>query len=316
MTSAQQHTHQEQGFLSHLFELRDRLIRIVIAVGVVFLCLIPFAQDIYEFVAAPLTRYVPELIAITIIGPFLVPYKLALLLAFVLALPYVLYQVWGFVAPGLYQHEKHLAAPVIISSVLLFYLGMAFVYFAVLPMVFSIIPGFAPNLVDVKPDLGEYLDFVILMFMAFGLGFEMPVATVLLISSGVMTREDLAQKRPYVIVIAFIVGMLLTPPDVISQIMLAVPMWLLFELGLIASDLFGKLLDKSAQEREQREQAEYGTGNAVTTAASVSAGEDIEEPLAWEDEYYSFKEVVDSSSSDEAAESVVKDEKNDGKNNG
>lgn len=290
MSKSQSSKDQEQGFLGHLYELRDRLLRIVLAVGIIFLCLVPFAQSIYEFTAAPLTRHVPELIAITVIGPFLVPYKLALLLAFVLALPFVLYQIWGFVAPGLYQHEKRLAMPVILSSVLLFYLGMAFVYFVVLPMVFSVIPQFAPNLVDVKPDLGEYLDFVMLMFIAFGLGFEVPVATVLLINSGVVTREDLAKKRPYVIVVAFIVGMLMTPPDVISQVLLAVPVWLLFELGLVASGLFGKLIRQSQAERDAMDDPEY---QATAPHASTQAGDATEELDAELDQAIAEQDALD-----------------------
>ena len=290
---------QEQGFLSHLVELRDCLLRIVLAVGIVFLVLMPFAQKLYALLAAPLTRYIPEQISTGIVNTFLVPYKLALLLAFVLALPYVLYQLWRFVAPGLYQHEKRLAIPMLVSAVLLFYLGMAFAYFIVLPMMFSVLPAFAPTNVTVMPDIADYLDFVMMMFLAFGFCFEMPIATILLINSGMVAREDLVKSRPYVIVAAFVVGMLLTPPDVLSQVMLAIPMWFLFEVGLVASKFFDKRIKESAVQKQEMEAAdraaqdtEYAAERASsTTAASLRAGDDVESPLAWEDERYSFRET-------------------------
>lgn len=277
---------EEFGFLQHLLELRDRLLRIVIAIGIVFLILMPFAQDLYNLLSDPLVRHLPEgqkLIAVGVASPFFIPYKLTMMVAFVVALPYVLYQVWGFVAPGLYQHEKRLVTPLLISSVSLFYCGMAFAYFLVLPMMFSILPGFAPTNVNVTPDITEYLDFVMMMFMAFGIGFEMPVATVLLISTEITTREDLEKSRPYVIVGAFIFGMLLTPPDVLSQIMLAIPMWLLFELGLLASRLFAKQVKQAQAEKAAVEALEYGrhrsvpTKHAATTAAAASAAATAQE---------------------------------------
>ena len=229
---------KEMGFLSHLVELRNRLLRIVIAIGIVFAGLFPFANQIYTFLSGPLLRQLPEgssMIAIDVASPFLAPFKLVLILSVVLALPYLLHQAWSFVAPGLYRHEKRLAAPVLVSSVLLFYLGMAFAYFVVFPLVFGFFTSIAPQGVEVMTDINRYLDFVITMFLAFGIAFEVPVATLLLIVAGVTTADALAKMRPYIVVAAFVIGMLLTPPDVVSQIMLAVPMWLLFELGLIAS---------------------------------------------------------------------------------
>ncbi|MGK0272517.1 MAG: sec-independent protein translocase protein TatC, partial [Cocleimonas sp.] len=226
------------GILSHLIEMRDRLLRAVILIGVAFVCLFPFAKNIYNWLAAPLVDQGQEMLIIGPVAPFLIPMKLTLMVAFLIALPYLFYQLWSFVAPGLYKHEKRLIYPLIASSIFLFYLGIAFVYYLLLPMMFKIIPQFAPEVATFSPDIAQYLDFTIMMFMAFGLGFEMPIATILLISTGMTTAEELKKKRPYVIVGAFIMGMLLTPPDVISQIMLAIPMWLLFELGLIFSKFF------------------------------------------------------------------------------
>ncbi|AFL73876.1 twin-arginine translocase subunit TatC [Thiocystis violascens] len=230
----------EQPFISHLAELRDRLIRMLIAIGVVILLLFPFANDIYTYIAGPLIAQLPEgntMIATQVISPFLTPFKLALVAAVFLAMPYLLYQLWAFVAPGLYQHEQRLAIPLLVSSILLFYLGMAFAYYVVFPLVFAFMAGTTPEGVAMMTDIAAYLDFVLALFFAFGLAFEIPVATILLVAVGAVTPETLVQKRPYVIVGAFIIGMLLTPPDVISQTMLALPMWLLFELGIIFSRL-------------------------------------------------------------------------------
>lgn len=295
---------EELGFLQHLLELRDRLLRMVLAIGIVFLILMPFAQDLYNLLSDPLVRHLPEgqkLIAVGVASPFFIPYKLTMMVAFVLALPYVLYQVWGFIAPGLYQHEKKIVTPLLLSSVALFYVGMAFAYFLVLPMMFSILPGFAPSNVDVTPDIAEYLDFVMMMFMAFGIGFEMPVATILLITTGITSREALEQSRPYVIVVAFIVGMFLTPPDVLSQVMLAVPMWLLFEMGLLASRLFDQHVKKAEAEREAHEKLEYQrdikplAAPATTAAATAAAGAAA---ATWEDSQYTYEETVDVQSTD------------------
>ncbi len=228
----------EQPFISHLVELRDRMIRMLIAVGLVVLALFPFANDIYSYVAAPLLAQLPAgatMIATQVASPFLAPFKLALVLAVFVAMPYLLYQLWAFVAPGLYQHEKRLAVPLLVSSILLFYVGMAFAYYLVFPLVFAFMSGTTPEGVAMMTDISSYLDFVLTLFFAFGVAFEIPIATILLVAIGVVTPEDLAGKRPYVIVGAFVVGMFLTPPDMFSQTLLAVPMWMLFELGVLFS---------------------------------------------------------------------------------
>ncbi|MCG6942415.1 MAG: twin-arginine translocase subunit TatC [Thiohalocapsa sp.] len=233
----------EQPFMSHLVELRDRLLRMVIAIVVVFLVLFPFANDIYTFVAEPIRAQLPpgsQLIATQVASPFLTPFKLALVVAVFVAMPYLLYQFWAFVAPGLYTHEKRLAVPLLASSIVLFYLGMVFAYFVVFPLVFAFFASVTPEGVAQMPDIAFYLEFVLKLFFAFGVAFEIPIATILLVAVGATTPEALAQKRPYVIVGVFVVGMLLTPPDVISQTMLAIPMWLLFEAGVFFSRWFQK----------------------------------------------------------------------------
>lgn len=231
---------QEPGFIAHLTELRNRLLKIVAAVIVVMLALLPFGNKLYTLLADPLLKHLPEgssMIAIDVAAPFFIPFKLVMMLAVFATVPYILYHVWAFVAPGLYRKEKRLAFPLLVSSILLFYLGVAFAYFLVFPVVFAFIIGMAPEGVAVMTDIGRYLDFVIALFFAFGAAFEIPVATVLLVAVGITTPRALAEKRPYVIVGAFVVGMLLTPPDVISQTLLAIPMWLLYELGIVASKL-------------------------------------------------------------------------------
>lgn len=228
----------EQPFISHLIEMRDRLIRMVIAIVLVFLILFPFANDIYGFVSAPIIAKLPDgasMIATQVASPFLTPFKLALVSAIFVAMPYLLYQLWAFVAPGLYQHEKRLAIPLLISSILLFYLGMLFAYFVVFPLIFAFFSAVTPVGVTQMPDIAFYLDFVLKLFFAFGFAFEIPIATILLVAIGATTPEQLARYRPYVIVGAFVVGMLLTPPDIISQTLLAIPVWLLYELGIIFS---------------------------------------------------------------------------------
>ncbi|MCK7575917.1 MAG: twin-arginine translocase subunit TatC [Chromatiales bacterium] len=233
----------EQPFISHLVELRDRLIRMLIAIGIIALALFPFANDLYAYVAAPLLAQLPEgntMIATQVASPFLTPFKLALIAAVFLSMPYLLYQLWAFVAPGLYQHEKRLAIPLLISSILLFYLGMLFAYYVVFPLVFAFLAGTTPEGVAMMTDISAYLDFVLTLFFAFGIAFEIPIATILLVAIGAVTPAGLAHKRPYVIVGVFVVGMFLTPPDMISQTLLAVPMWLLFELGILLSRLMLK----------------------------------------------------------------------------
>ncbi len=223
------------GFLSHLVELRTRLLRIVVVVAALLLVLFPFSETLYNWLAGPLLVHLPQgtsMIAIDVASPFLIPFKLTLMLAIFLAIPYLLYEIWSFIAPGLYLHERSLVRPLLLSSTLLFYAGVAFAYFAVFPLVFGFFTSVAPAGVNVMTDIARYLDFVITMFFAFGFAFEVPVATILLVMAGVTTPENLAAKRPYFIVGAFFIGMFLTPPDIISQTLLALPMWLLFEVGV------------------------------------------------------------------------------------
>jgi len=229
---------QGATFMSHLLELRDRLMRGGGAVLVLFIAAAPFANTLYEYLAMPLMAALPEgnsMISTEPHGPFFVPFKFAFAFATAVAMPYLLYQLWAFVAPGLYEHEKRLTIPLLISSSILFYLGILFAYFAVFPLIFAFFTSTAPAGVLVMTDISAYLSFVLKLFFAFGLAFEVPVATVLLVRMGITTPDKLAAKRPYIIVGAFIVGMLMTPPDMFSQVMLAVPVWLLFEAGLYFS---------------------------------------------------------------------------------
>lgn len=230
-----------QTLLSHLVELRTRLLRALLAVLLVFLCLVYFAQDLYHLLATPLLEVLPDgaqMIATDVASPFFAPFKLTLVFSFFLAIPIVLYQVWGFVAPGLYRNEKRLVAPLLVFSTLLFYAGVAFAYFVVFPLAFAFFTSVAPEGVSIYTDISSYLDFVLKLFFAFGVSFQIPIAIVLLCWTGATSAQTLREKRPYVIVGAFVVGMLLTPPDVISQTLLAVPMWLLFEIGLLVGAMY------------------------------------------------------------------------------
>lgn len=229
------------SLISHLVELRSRILKALVSVLIVFGCLTPFSQDLYQMLAQPLLDALPEntsMIATDVASPFFAPFKLTLVLAFFIAVPFVLYQIWGFVAPGLYRNEKRLIAPLLLSSTLLFYAGIAFAYFVVFPLVFAFFAAAAPTGVTVATDISSYLDFVLKLFFAFGVSFEVPIAIILLCWTGVTDAKSLREKRPYVIVIAFVIGMLLTPPDVISQVLLAVPMWVLFEFGVIIGGLY------------------------------------------------------------------------------
>ncbi len=254
LETANESSDVEQPLVAHLIELRSRLLRAVGAVTLIFLCLFYFANDIYAYVAKPLQKFLPEtstMIATEVASPFLTPFKLTLFTSILLAIPFLLYQLWSFIAPGLYRNEKKIAIPLLISSVLLFYAGMAFAYYVVFPLIFGFFTSVGPEGVAVMTDIGSYLDFVLKLFFAFGVAFEIPVATILLILSGVISPDKLATKRPYVLVICFVLGMLLTPPDVISQSLLAVPMWLLFEVGIF----FGRMIkrrepEEAAQENE------------------------------------------------------------------
>jgi len=240
------------SLMSHLFELRDRVVRMLLAVLVIFLSLFYWANDIYSYLAAPLTRHLPEgstMIAIDVASPFLTPFKLVLMLSVFLAMPVILYQFWAFVAPGLYKTEKRIAGPLLVSSILLFYAGMAFAYYVVFPLVFGFFTSVGPEMVSISTDIGRYLDFVLALFFGFGIAFEVPIATIILVAIGITTPAKLAEKRPYIIVGAFIFGMFLTPPDVISQVLLAIPIWILFEAGVIASSIIFKdrLLEAEAE---------------------------------------------------------------------
>lgn len=249
-------TDNELPLVQHLLELRNRLLRVIAIILVIFAGLFYFANDIYSFTAAPLVKFLPEhssMIATEVTSPFLAPFKLTLFVSVLLAAPFILHQVWGFIAPGLYQHEKHLARPLLISSVVLFYSGMAFAYFVVFPLVFGFFTSIGPEDVAVMTDISRYLDFVLKLFFAFGIAFEIPIATVLLIQAGLVTPQSMVQKRPYIIVGCFILGMFLTPPDVISQTLLAVPMWLLFEVGVFFGRItYRRKMAKELQETEEQ----------------------------------------------------------------
>jgi sec-independent protein translocase protein TatC len=233
----------EQPFLEHLIELRGRIIRSLIAVAILFIPFYYFANDLYLWVAEPLTDVLPEgssMIATQVASPFLTPFKLAIFTAIFIGVPFLLHQVWAFVSPGLYRHEKTFAVPLLMSSTLLFYCGMAFAYYLVFPLVFTFFTQVAPEGVAIMTDINQYLDFVLKMFLAFGIAFEIPIATMLLAWSGLATAKSMANKRPYVIVGCFVMGMLLTPPDVVSQLLLAAPTYLLFEVGVFLARFIEK----------------------------------------------------------------------------
>lgn len=238
--------------IEHLIELRQRLLKSVVVTLAFFAVLAYFANDIYEKVARPLIEVMPEgtgMIATDVAAPFFTPFKLAFMLSIVVAFPYILHQIWGFIAPGLYRHEKRFAAPILFSSIFLFYGGIAFAYLVVFPLVFSFFTSVAPEGITIATDISSYLDFVLKLFFAFGLAFEVPVVVFILCWAGITNVAKLKEKRPYIIVGAFVLGMLLTPPDVISQTLLAIPMWLLFELGLVLA----RLVDKPETEKNDEQ---------------------------------------------------------------
>ncbi len=280
MTEEDNAEHSAGGSLmSHLVELRDRVVRMVVAILVIFLCLFYWANDIYVFLADPLTRHLPEgatMIAIDVASPFLTPFKLVLMLSVFLAMPVILYQCWAFVAPGLYANEKRIAMPLLVSSILLFYAGVSFAYFVVFPLVFAFFTSVGPEIVNISTDIGRYLDFVLALFFGFGLAFEVPIATIILVAIGFTTPKKLAEKRPYIIVGAFILGMLLTPPDVISQVLLALPVWLLFEGGLIASKIIFK--DREFDEEDEDDE-DLESENAVVADPQPLTDEEMEAEL-------------------------------------
>ncbi|MCW8889334.1 MAG: twin-arginine translocase subunit TatC [Sedimenticola sp.] len=260
----------EQPFVTHLLELRDRLLRAVIAVGVIFACLFYFNNDIYEMVAGPLMAHLPEgssMIATEVASPFLTPFKLTLMASMFIGMPFILYQLWSFIAPGLYKHEKRLMIPLVASSAFLFYVGVMFAYFVVFPLVFAFMAGTTPDGVVMATDIAKYLDFVLSLFFAFGLAFEVPIATIILVSMGMTTPDKLVEKRPYIIVGAFCLGMLLTPPDVISQTLLALPMWVLFEIGVF----FSRMIKRNKDRREEAEEADDGEPEAPSSTKAPAA---------------------------------------------
>jgi sec-independent protein translocase protein TatC len=240
-------TDQPLPLVAHLTELRDRLLRALLSVLVIFICLFPFANEIYAFVSEPLRELLPpgaSMIATEVASPFLTPFKLTLVAAIFIAIPHILYQVWSFVAPGMYRHEKRFAVPLLVSSIALFYLGASFAYFVVFPLIFAFFTSVGPEGITIMTDINSYLNFVLKLFFAFGIAFEIPIVAILMIWAGITTADDLAKKRPYIIVGCFIFGMLLTPPDIISQSLLAVPMWILFEFGVF----LGRFLEKDDDE--------------------------------------------------------------------
>ena len=241
----------EDTFISHLIELRDRLLRALIAVGVVFLFLFPFASELYDLLAYPLMRALPEgtkMIATGVVAPFLIPVKVAMMVAFAAALPYVLYQAWAFIAPGLYAAEKRLVIPLVVASTALFFVGVAFCYFFVFGVVFDFVYKIAPKSISVAPDIENYLSFALTMFLAFGVTFEVPIAVLILVRMGAVTIEQLRSIRPYFIVGSFVISAIVTPPDVLSQLLLAIPMCVLYEVGIIAAQLFGKPRSKTTDD--------------------------------------------------------------------
>ena len=261
MTPTDNHTppedSDEQPFISHLVELRDRLLKVVLVVIVIFLALTPFANTLFSYLAGPLTAHLPEgssMVAIDVASPFFTPFKLAMVVAIFAAMPFILYQVWAFVAPGLYLHERQRVMPLLVSSTLLFYIGAAFAYYVVFPLVFGFLTHTAPEGVEVMTDISRYLDFVLTLFFAFGIAFEVPVAVVLLVWTGVVSPQVLKEKRAYVIVGAFVIGMILTPPDIISQTLLALPMWILFEVGVFLGERFAP---KNAEDANDSGHEEY-----------------------------------------------------------
>lgn len=244
---------QQMPLISHLTELRTRLLRCVAAIFLIFAGLFSFTQKIYTLVSAPLRVYLPEgatMIATDVASPFLTPFKLTMMCSLFLAMPVVLHQIWGFIAPGLYKHEKRVAVPLLVSSIILFYSGMAFAYFLVFPLIFHFFASVTPEGVSMMTDIASYLDFVMTLFLAFGVAFEIPVAVVLLVWIGIVDVKWLKKMRPYVIIGCFVVGMILTPPDIFSQTLLAVPMWLLFEIGVICSGMIAKRGDHPDDETD------------------------------------------------------------------
>lgn len=276
-----------KGFIAHLIELRDRLLRSVIAVIALMVLLFPWASELFHYFATPVLNNLPDgqtMIATGAISPFFIPLKLAALAAVFLAMPYLLYQLWAFVAPGLYQHERRMAVPLLVSSSMLFYIGAAFAYFIVIPAVFHFMGMFAPEGVSFMPDIGSYLDFSITLFFTFGLAFEVPVAVVLLSLVGVVTPNQLAEKRRYAILVAFVIGAIFTPPDILSQFMLAIPVWMLYEIGILVARMLVKEKRRfGADDEGEIEPAPLLPTAAAASALPTAAGGDDEPPSPQDD---------------------------------
>ncbi|ALO43690.1 twin-arginine translocase subunit TatC [Pseudoalteromonas phenolica] len=241
----------QSGFIGHLIELRNRLMKALLSILLIFIALVYFANDIYAFVAAPLVNSLPEnstMIATDVTAPFFAPFKLTLFISLFAAIPFILHQVWSFIAPGLYQHEKRMLVPILVSSIVLFYSGIAFCYFVVMPIILGFFTSVGPEMMTLSPDISSYLSFILKLFFAFGVAFEIPVAIMLLCWSGATTTQSLREKRPYIVVGAFVIAMFLTPPDVLSQTLLALPMLLLFELGLVLAAFYTK---KTTEQQEE-----------------------------------------------------------------
>ena len=241
----------QSGFIGHLIELRNRLMKALLSIVLIFIALVYFANDIYAFVADPLVQSLPEnstMIATDVTAPFFAPFKLTLFISLFAAIPFILHQVWSFIAPGLYQHEKRMLIPILVSSIVLFYSGIAFCYFVVMPIILGFFTSVCPEMMTLSPDISSYLSFILKLFFAFGVAFEIPVAIMLLCWSGATTTQSLREKRPYIAVGAFVIAMFLTPPDVLSQTLLALPMLLLFELGLILAAFYTKKTNEQQEE--------------------------------------------------------------------
>jgi len=253
---------EKMPIVQHLIELRGALLRSVIAIVVFFTILFPFADDIYTFIAAPILQAIPgsSLIAIGVISPFLTPLKMSLILAIYVAMPYLLYQLWSFTAPALYRHEKKLILPLLISSTILFYAGLLFSFYIVFPVIFNFLSTVGPASVDFAPDIQYYLNFILKVSFAFGVAFEVPIATILLIMFGATTAERLKKNRSYIIIGSFVVGMILTPPDIISQILIAIPIWLLFEVGLFFAPFF-KVRETAQQTKNEKSETQKNDWN-------------------------------------------------------
>lgn len=278
-------TPKEMTFIQHLVELRDILLRSVIAILVIFVSLFPFANEVYAFIATPIINVLPQgsnIIAIGVISPFLTPLKMALILAVYLAMPYLLYQIWKFIAPALYKHERQMIVPLVVSSTILFYAGLLFSFYVVFPVIFGFLSSVGPSVVDFTPDIQHYLDFVLKVSFAFGVAFEVPIATILLIMFNITTIETLKKNRPYVVIGAFVLGMLLTPPDIISQTLIAIPMWLLFEAGLI----FAPLFIRKEENDSEPEDTDPSPNKDPDQPSDKDSKEDDDDDSDWDDDEF------------------------------